>query len=172
MAFLTHTGLFVADPVLGTGRVILSHPDVPHSLVLYCVADESGYLGQTDGWRKAEGRTNTGAIRVTGGTRAAIEQISATFYVSEGQIQLFDWLKRVQDSSAIPITVQDLIQKIVQIPGAIAPTWASGWPLNNEFGLPEGYQSYSAWIDTDQGYKTPSTGTLWWVLQFQALREV
>jgi hypothetical protein len=172
MAFITHKGAFVTDPAFGYGRIILTHPDCPHSLVLFCVSDESGYLGQVSGWKGSDGRSNTGGIRIAGGTRNPTEELQCSFLVSESQIQIFDWLKRLNDTSPIPITCQDLIQKVIALPGATTPAWASGWPINNDFGIPEGYQSFPAWIDTDAGYKTPQSGTLWWLLQFQALREI
>jgi hypothetical protein len=171
MAFLSNTGLNATDIYTNLGRVILSHPTVPHSLVLYGVADESGFQPAIDGWRKAEGRSSRGGIRIAGGYQAPIEELVCTYYVTQQQIRLFDWLKRAQDNSQVPITLQDWMQVVTQIPGNPAPNWLPGYPIVGVLGINEGKQSYPVWIDTDKGYKSYASGTCWSVLQFQALRE-
>jgi hypothetical protein len=135
------------------------------------VADESGFAPDLDGYQTADGRSSRGAIRIAGGYQAPIEQITCTYYATPEMVRLFDWLKRVQDSSDIPITLQDWTQKITQIPGQAAPSWLPGSPVTGSLGIPEGYQAFVVWIDTDQGYKPYSSGNCLSVLQFQALRE-
>lgn len=170
MGFVTQRGVFVVDPYTTIGRIVLSHPDCPHALVLACVAEEQGYQPAIDGWNKADGRSLTGGIRVAGRYQNPVEELQCSFLVSELQIQLFDWLKRLQDNTQTQITCQDWIQKVSQAPGATAPTWLAGSPTTNAIGLSSGYQSFGCWIDTDRGYKTPNVGNLWWVLQLQILR--
>ncbi len=172
MAFVTQRGVSSLDPFLSTGRIILTHPDSPHSLVLVGVQDESGYAPAIDGWHSSDGRSISGGLRTRGVYRNPVEELDVAFLCSQKQIQLFDWLKRLQDNTNTPITCQDWIQKISQAPGQPAPAWLPGWPVTNDLGLPEGYQSFVCWIDTDRGYKTPNVGTAWWLLQFQILREV
>lgn len=170
MAFVTQRGVFTTDPYANTGRIILSHPQCPHSLVLVGVSGEDGYQPAIDGWQQADGRSLTGGIRVAGRYQNPVEELQCSFLCSDIQVQLFDWLKRLQDNSSTQITCQDWIQKVSQTPGAPAPSWLPGWPVTNALGLPSGYQSFGCWIDTDRGYKTPNAGTLWWLLQMQVLR--
>ena len=171
MPYLTHRGLTTLEPNTSTGRIVLSHPSVAHSLVLFLVPDESGYQPTIDGWQAADGRSLTGGIRVKGRYQNPVEELQCSFLVSESQVQLFEWLKRTQDNTTTAITCQDWIHKVTQIPGQTAPTWLAGWPQTNPLnGLPQGYQSFSCWVDTDRGYKTPQVGNLYWLLQMQLLR--
>jgi hypothetical protein len=172
MAYLTQQGLSATDDFTNLGRLIFSHPAVPHSLVLFGVADEGGYQPAVDGWRSTDGRSGTGGIRIAGGYTNPVEELQCTFYATPEQVRLFDWLKRAQDNSADPITVEDWIQKISQPTGAPSPNWLAGSPVVGPLGINEGYQSFVCWIDTDRGYKSYSAGNCWLILQFQALREV
>jgi hypothetical protein len=170
MPFLSHKGVEATDVWTNLGRVILAHPSVSHALVLFCVQSEDGYQPAVDGWQVSGGRSITGGVRIAGGYRPPREELQCSFLCSCEQVQLFDWLKRAQDNSSNPITVQDWVQKVVQPPGAPPPNWLPGWPVSNSIGIAEGFQSFNAWVDTDRGYKTPVSGTQWWSLQFQAMR--
>lgn len=171
MAFLTQQGFSVTDDFDNLGRLIFSHPSVPHALVLFGVADESGYQPSVDGFKVTDGRGIAGGLRIAGGYANPVEELQCTFYASPEQVRLFDWLKRVQDGSNTPITVQDWIQKVAQPTGAPSPNWLPGSPVVGPLGINEGYQAFTCWIDTDKGYKTYDAGNCWLVLQFQALRE-
>lgn len=170
MGYLSLKGLTATDEHTTIGRIILSHPNCLHSLVLFGVADEGGYQPAVDGWNTADGRSLTGGVRVLGRYQNPLEELQCSFLVTEEQVQLFDWLKRVQDTTSTAITCQDWIQKVAQAPGQAAPTWLPGWPETNTIGISHGYQSFQCFIDTDRGYKTPTIGNKIWLLQMQILR--
>jgi hypothetical protein len=173
MGFVSARGLTATDEYANTGRIILSHPSAAHALILAEVVDESGYGPSTQGFKTANGRTPRGQITINGGGFSRLAQdINCSFLAKPWQVQYFEVLKGLQDSTTTPITVSNYIEKVVAIAGAATPNWLPGFPTTGEIGIDEGYAAFTAFVNTDAAYKSTNQGTNYWLLQFQLLAEV
>ena len=162
--FVTNQGAFTTNPFSpgSPAHVIITHEDVDHSLVLSELPNEEGYSAGRLSTVKPNGRTLTSNLRLQGNYDSNRRVWNCGFVVTELQMRLFELLIDTQGSTRIPCTVIDLAVRVQN-----APTWAVS-PTTDELGIVTGYGAYSAWVDTDQGYKSPYFGHVWWLLQFQA----
>lgn len=162
--FVTNQGAFETNPFSpgSPAHVIITHEDVDHSLVLSELPNEDGYSAGRLSTVKPNGRTLTSNLRLQGNYDSNRRVWNCGFIVTELQMRLFELLIDTQGSTRIPCTVIDLAVQVQN-----ATTWAVS-PTTDELGIETGYGAYLAWVDTDQGYKSPYFGHVWWLLQFQA----
>lgn len=157
------------DNFTDTKRIIVSHPTVTHSLLLTEFAsDNATYTNNFENFLTTDGRTIKGGLKLVGGTYNPPARVVVSCTITELQLSLFNQLKRVQDNSKVPCTIQDKFKMITYIPSVMsAPTWLSGYPITNEIGQSIGYAAFLVWIDIDQNYAI-DRGANTYTLQFTA----
>lgn len=155
-------GLVNADPYIDTKKITLAHPQSQHQLL---ITEFDSYNANFEEFLSTEGRTIAGGLQLVGGGYPPPKQMSASCTMTTDQKDLFDYLKRLQDYSKIPITIQDRFEMVQYVPILMTlPNWLPGFPLTNTIGLDKGYASYLAWLDIDVNYATPSGNR--WLVQF------
>jgi hypothetical protein len=159
------------NPVTAFKQIQLAHPSVADSLVIHSFPDPNdGYKSSLSGWRKADGRSLTGALKVQGAGYAppSTWQISAN--VTPVMITIFTALLKAQKYYSTPVALADLFERIEYIAGQMdEPNWLPGFPITGPRGLPTGYASYNVVLDVDTNYKTSRSNNRF-LLQFSALQ--
>lgn len=159
------------NPVTAMRWVQLSHPSVVDSVLIHAFPDPAnGYQSSLSGWRKSDGRSLTGSLKVQGAGYAPPQEWQINAYATPTMVNVFSALLRAQKYTSTPVTLADKWEKIEYISGQMdVPSWLSGYPVTNARGLPEGYAAYNVVLDVDRNYKQWQT-TTWLLLQFSALQ--
>lgn len=159
------------NPVTAFKRIVLAHASVADSLVIHSFPDPTnGYQSSLSGWRKTDGRSLTGALKVQGAGYAPPPEWQISCNATPTMVNVFTAILRAQKYTSIPVSLSDYFEKIEYIAGQMnVPSWLSGYPVTNARGLPEGYAAYNVVLDVDRSYKTIRSNSRI-LLQFSALQ--
>jgi hypothetical protein len=159
------------NPVTAQKQIRLAHPSVVDSLVIHSFPDPNdGYKSSLSGWRKADGRSLTGALKVQGAGYAPPPTWQISANVTPTMVNIFTAILRAQKYTSIPVSLVDMFEKIEYIAGQMdEPAWISGYPETGPRGLPTGFAAYNVVLDVDTSYKTSRSNNRF-LLQFSALQ--
>jgi hypothetical protein len=159
--------LTTTDNYTDSKRVIITHPNVTHQLLLTEFGD-GVYNPDWENFTSTDGRSISGGLKLIGGSYPPPKRIQVSVTINELQLSLFDEIKIKQDYLKTPCTIQDKFKPITYIAGAMnAPTWLSGSPTTNAIGQSVGYAAFLVWVDTDSNY-AQDLGSGMYRLQFTA----
>jgi hypothetical protein len=161
-------GLTSDNPFPAYKSVTLAHPDLPHALLITGWQDEQGYRSTLQNLSATNGRSLTGALRVTGGGYLPPHRWQFSMFGSALMQELFELLLRVQAASPTPIGLSDRVTRVPYLSAVMpTPAWLPGSPTPSLLGHSAGFTAWNCQVTVDEQYAIQVAPDRY-LLQFQA----